>query len=124
MGLLLSFFDASSGALRFLGCAFSTNVHSCLWNSQRTHLRFSCSTHLDLRRLQPSQGRSLLGLAGGVVLWTCFKAGRFSLPSAVVCCLGEDQAAMGRGEGRGAMGAMAIAVAMSARVAEGFDVVC
>ena len=50
-----------SSTFRFRGCAFSTKVQSCLWNSQRTQRRSSWRTHLLLRRRQPSQGRSRRG---------------------------------------------------------------
>lgn len=101
-----------SSTLRFRGWAFSTKVQSCLWNSHRTQRRPSCSTHLLLRRRQPSQGRSRRG-RWGALCCSCLRAGRDSLLS-IKRCLGGDQAAISREQGRGASGWTAIAVAMAA----------
>jgi hypothetical protein len=41
------------------GCGLWTNVQSCLWNLHKTHATWpSCITHLLLRLLQASHGRS------------------------------------------------------------------
>lgn len=98
-----------SSSFRFLGWAFSTNVHSCLWNSQSTQRRDSWSTHLLFLLRQPSQGLSFLERAAGADCWSCLRAaGRFSLP--LMKGMAELQATMGRGASAGAA-AMTVAIA-------------
>lgn len=54
-----SSFPSSGTSFLLRGCGLWTNVQSCLWNLHKTHATWpSCITHLLLRLLQASHGRS------------------------------------------------------------------
>lgn len=114
--LLSASFFPSSTTFRFLGSGLWTKVHSCLWNSHKTHSTApSCITQRLLRLRQASQGLSLLVrmlATGPTAVDTGLAETSFSFPSEGRCgCLVRGRAAaMGTGFGRGMEGCMATAV--------------
>lgn len=116
----------SSTTLRFRGRGLWTKVHSCLWNSHKTHSTApSCITQRLLRLRQASQGLSLrvrMFATVPTVVDTGLPVTKFSLPGEGFCCLRGRAAAMGTGVGRGMAGCIATAVVISTIWLTGVDV--
>jgi hypothetical protein len=98
------------------GSGLWTKVHSCLWNSHKTHSAApSCITQRLFLRLQASQGRSLRErmLETEPLVEVGLPTTKFSLSGEGFCCLRGRAAAMGTGIGRGIAGCIAMAVVIS-----------
>jgi hypothetical protein len=99
------------------GSGLCTNVHSCLWNSHKTHSAApSCITQRLFLLLHASHGRSLRErrLETEPLVEVGLLTTKFSLPGDDFCGLRGRAAAMGTGIGRGIAGCIATAVVISA----------
>jgi hypothetical protein len=114
--LLGESFLSPSTTFLLRGSGLWTKVHSCLWNSHKTHSAApSCITQRLFLRLQASHGRSLRErmLETGPLVEVGLPTTRFSLPGEGFCCLRGRAAAIGTGIGRGIAGCIAMAVVIS-----------
>jgi hypothetical protein len=114
--LLGESFLSPSTTFRLRGSGLWTKVHSCLWNSHKTHRAApSCITQRLFLLLQASQGLSLRErmLETGPAVDVGLPTTKVSLPGDGFCCLRGRAAAMGTGIGRGIAGCIATAVVIS-----------
>ena len=120
--LLGESFLSPSTTFLLRGSGLCTKVHSCLWNSHKTHNAApSLMTQRLFLLLQASHGRSLRErmFDMGPLVEVGLPATEFSLPGDDFCGLRGRAAAMGTGIGRGIAGCIATAVVISISGADG-----